>query len=88
MANNLLACSKLTKRLLIFFDSFKVSKQPSKKQPYELKKYNYAESDSNSEFDFNLVSSDSDSHSDSDSCSVFMNLVIFIFFDLYLHSSK
>ena len=88
MTNNFLACSKLTKRLLFFFYSFKVSKQPSKKQPYELKKYNYAESDSNSESGFNLVSSDSDSHSESDSCSVFMNLVIFSVFDLYLHSSK
>ena len=42
-----------------------------------------------SDFDSNSVSdSNSDSDSDSDSSSVFMNLVNFIFFDLYLHSSK
>ena len=42
-----------------------------------------------SDFDSNWESdSNSDSDSDSDSSSVFMNLVNFIFFDLYLHSSK
>ena len=41
-----------------------------------------------SDFDSNWESdSNSDSDSDFDSSSVFMNLVNFIFFDLYLHSS-
>ena len=50
------------------------------------KKYSYLESDSNCESDFNLVSSGSDS--DSNFSSVFMNLYIFVFFDLNLHSPK
>ena len=51
----------------------------------------YSESELDSNFVFNSMSdfdSDSDSESESESNSVFMNLVIFIFFVLYLHSSK
>ena len=48
---------------------------------------NYSVSDSNPGFDFDSVS-DSNSDSDFDSKSVFMNLDVFIFFILYLHSSK
>ena len=47
------------------------------------KRYNYSVSDfkSNSMSDYN-------SHPDSDSSSASMNLVTFVFFILYLHSSK
>ena len=47
----------------------------------------YSESESDSNFAFNLLS-DSSSDSEPDSNSVLMNLVIFFFFTLYLHSSK
>ena len=51
--------------------------------------YNFSESDSNFNFDSNLRSdSKSGSDCDSDSALVFMNSVIFIFFILYLRSSK
>ena len=68
------ACSKSAKWLLIFLNDYSLS-------------------DSNSDFGFDSVSdsnsdSDSDSYSDSDFKSVFMNLDMFIFFVLYLHSSK
>ena len=53
----------------------------------EQKNRNYSESDSTSDFDSNSVS-DSNSDSDSDFNSVFMNLDIFIFFILCLHSCK
>ena len=46
---------------------------------------NYSVSDSNSDFSSNSVS---DSDSDSDFSSASMHLVIFVFFILYLHSSK
>ena len=50
-------------------------------------KMTYSESESDSNFASNSLS-DSNFDSEFDSNSLFMNLVIFIFFDLYLHSSK
>ena len=50
---------------------------------------NYSVSDSNTDFSSNSMSdSNSDSDSYSGSNSAFMKLVIFVFFILYLHSSK
>ena len=52
-------------------------------------KMSYSESEADSNFVINsALDSDSDSGSESDSNSVFMNLVIFVFFILHLHSSK
>ena len=58
-----------------------------KQNCYEQKRYNYSVSDCNSDFSSNLMS-DSDSGCHSDSSSNSMNLVIFVSFILYLHSSK
>ena len=57
----------------------------SSKQPFVWvkKNYNYSESELESNFDSNLVSDPN-----SDSNSVFINLDVFVFFFLYLHSSK
>ena len=55
----------------------------------DINNYNYSESGSNFNFDSILRSdSNSDCDCDCDSTLVFLNSVIFIFFILYLHSSK
>ena len=53
--------------------------------------YSESESEVDSNFAINSASyfdSDCDTDSGSDSSSVFMNLLTFVFFILYLHSSK
>ena len=60
----------------------------------KVSKMTYSESETDSNFaielasNFDFSSSEPNSESESDFSSVFMNVYIFIFFILYLHSSK
>ena len=86
---------KVNKVTTTFLDKQSFKKQPSmycenmEKIIESKMSYSESESEPDSNFDSNSVSDfDSDTDSESGSNSASMNFLIFIFFILYLHSSK